>query len=74
VNVNGENGASTATTAWNYFTHDQASSQAYRWGEDGLEGISDDKQRLCFALVLWQGPDPRPQREWIGKKPALRDR
>ncbi len=36
--------------AWNDFTHDQARSRAYRWGEDGLAGISDDRQRLCFAL------------------------
>jgi hypothetical protein len=44
--------------AWNYFTHDQARSRAYRWGEDGLAGISDDKQHLCFALSLWNGKDP----------------
>jgi hypothetical protein len=44
--------------AWNFFTHDQARSRAYRWGEDGLAGISDDKQRLCFALALWNGRDP----------------
>jgi hypothetical protein len=44
--------------AWNYFTHDQARSRAYRWGEDGLAGISDDHQRLCFALALWNGKDP----------------
>ena len=44
--------------AWNYFTHDQARSRAYRWGEDGLAGISDDKQRLCFALAVWNGKDP----------------
>lgn len=44
--------------AWNYFTHDQARSRAYRWGEDGLAGISDDKQQLCFALSLWNGKDP----------------
>jgi hypothetical protein len=44
--------------AWNYFTHDQARSRAYRWGEDGLAGISDDKQSLCFALALWNGKDP----------------
>ncbi|MFL5408182.1 MAG: MGH1-like glycoside hydrolase domain-containing protein [Myxococcales bacterium] len=44
--------------AWGYFTHDQARSRAYRWGEDGLAGISDDKQRLCFALSLWNGRDP----------------
>jgi hypothetical protein len=44
--------------AWNYFTHDQARSRAYRWGEDGIAGISDDKQHLCFALALWNGKDP----------------
>jgi hypothetical protein len=44
--------------AWNYFTHDQARSRAYRWGEDGLAGFSDDHQRLCFALALWNGKDP----------------
>jgi hypothetical protein len=43
--------------AWNFFTHDQARSRAYRWGEDGLGGISDDKQHLCFALALWNGKD-----------------
>lgn len=44
--------------AWNFFTHDHARSRAYRWGEDGIAGISDDKQRLCFALALWNGKDP----------------
>jgi len=44
--------------AWSYFTHDQARSRAYRWGEDGLAGISDDKQTLCFALALWNERDP----------------
>ena len=44
--------------AWEHFTHDQARSRAYRWGEDGLAGISDDRQRLCFALALWNGADP----------------
>src|SRR6187402_51509 len=44
--------------AWDYFSHDQARSRAYCWGEDGLGGISDDKQRLCFALALWNGRDP----------------
>ena len=39
--------------AWNYFTHDQARSRAYHWGEDGLAGISDDKQLLCFSVALW---------------------
>ena len=43
--------------AWDYFNHDQARSRAYHWGEDGLSGISDDKQRLCFALALWNGKD-----------------
>ncbi len=44
--------------AWDYFPHDQARSRAYRWGEDGLAGISDDTQRLCLALALWNGRDP----------------
>jgi hypothetical protein len=44
--------------AWNYFTHDHARSRTYRWGEDGLAGLSDDKQRLCFALALWNERDP----------------
>jgi hypothetical protein len=43
--------------AWDYFSHDQARSRAYRWGEDGLAGISDDQQGLCFALALWNGKD-----------------
>ena len=43
--------------AWNYFPHDHARSRAYRWGEDGLAGISDDRQILCFALALWNGQD-----------------
>src|SRR5204863_9351520 len=45
-------------TAWEYFPHDHARSRAYRWGEDGLAGISDQQQRLCFALALWNGSDP----------------
>jgi Glycosyl hydrolase family 63 C-terminal domain len=44
--------------AWNYFTHDNAQYRAYRWGEDGLAGISDSGQLLCFALALWNGRDP----------------
>jgi hypothetical protein len=44
--------------AWDYFSHDQARSRAYHWGEDGLAGFSDDKQHLCFALALWNGRDP----------------
>ena len=49
---------SSGGDAWNYFSHDQARSRAYRWGEDGLGGISDDRQILCFALALWNGRDP----------------
>ena len=44
--------------AWNYFSHDQSRSRAYRWGEDGLAGISDDRQQLCFAVAIWNGRDP----------------
>jgi len=44
--------------AWSYFSHDQSRSRAYHWGEDGLAGVSDDKQLLCFALALWNGRDP----------------
>src|SRR5216117_2401381 len=49
---------SASGDAWQYFSHDQARSRAYRWGEDGLGGISDDRQLLCFALALWNGQDP----------------
>ena len=45
-------------SAWDSFPHDHARSRAYRWGEDGLLGLSDEKQRLCFALALWNGADP----------------
>src|SRR5437868_14509729 len=45
-------------TAWEYLPHDHARSRAYRWGEDGIAGISDNHQRLCFALALWNGRDP----------------
>jgi hypothetical protein len=44
--------------AWNYFPHDQARSRAYRWGEDGIAGICDERQRMCLALALWNGADP----------------
>ncbi len=44
--------------AWDYFSHDQSRSRAYRWGEDGLAGLSDDQQQLCFALAVWNGVDP----------------
>ena len=45
-------------TAWEYFPHDHARSRAYRWGEDGIGGICDRHQRICFALALWNGRDP----------------
>ena len=44
--------------AWSYFSHDQARSRAYKWGEDGIAGLCDDHQRLCFAIALWNGSDP----------------
>jgi hypothetical protein len=44
--------------AWEYLPHDHARSRAYRWGEDGIAGVSDDMQRLCLALALWNGNDP----------------
>jgi hypothetical protein len=44
--------------AWAYFSHEQSRSRAYRWGEDGLAGFSDDKQQLCLSLALWNGRDP----------------
>jgi hypothetical protein len=45
-------------SAWEYLPHDHARSRAYRWGEDGIAGISDNHQRLCFAIALWNGADP----------------
>jgi hypothetical protein len=44
--------------AWSYFSHDQARSRAYKWGEDGIAGLCDDHQRICFAVALWNGADP----------------
>ena len=44
--------------AWSFLSHDQARSRVYHWGEEGLAGVSDDRQRLCFALALWNGKDP----------------
>src|SRR6516225_3728318 len=44
--------------AWEFFPHDHARSRAYRWNEDGLGGICDDRQTLCFALAFWNGADP----------------
>ena len=49
---------SAGGSAWEHFDHDQARSRAYRWNEDGLGGICDEGQRLCFALALWNGRDP----------------
>ena len=45
-------------TAWDYFPHDHARSRAYRWNDDGMAGICDDRQTFCFALALWNGKDP----------------
>ena len=44
--------------AWDFLSHNQSRSYTYRWGEDGLMGISDDQQQLCFALALWNEADP----------------
>lgn len=52
--------------AWSYFLHAQARSRAYRWGEDGLLGICDDQQRLCFALSLWNKRDPILKERFFG--------
>ena len=49
---------SASGNVWESFTHDMARSRAYRWGEDGLLGITDRECRLCFALALWNGRDP----------------
>src|SRR5438105_4237522 len=53
-------------TSWEYFPHDHARSRAYRWGEDGILGISDNHQRLCFALTLWNGQDPILKERFFG--------
>jgi len=53
-------------TAWDYFSHDQARSRAYRWGEDGIAGLSDDDQCLCLALALWNGKDPILKERFFG--------
>jgi hypothetical protein len=57
---------STHGTAWDYFPHDHARSRAYRWGEDGILGISDNHQRLCFAVALWNGRDPILKERYFG--------
>ncbi|OLP17764.1 glucosidase [Leptolyngbya sp. 'hensonii'] len=53
-------------TAWDFFSHDQARSRAYRWGEDGIAGICDDHQWLCFAIALWNGADPILKERFFG--------
>src|SRR5919109_2302404 len=53
-------------TAWDYFPHDQARSKAYRWGEDGIGGICDRHQYICFALALWNGRDPMLKERLFG--------
>ncbi len=52
--------------AWSYFTHDQARSRAYRWGEDGIAGVSDDRQHLCLSVGLWNGADPILKERFFG--------
>src|SRR5436309_9541308 len=52
--------------AWNYFPHDHARSRAYRWSEDGIGGISDFKQRLCFAFAVWNERDPILKERFFG--------
>ncbi len=56
--------------AWNYLTHDMSRSKAYRWGEDGIAGISDKAQRVCFALALWNGNDDILKERLFGLTPA----
>jgi hypothetical protein len=57
---------STYGTAWDYLPHDQARSKAYRWNEDGLGGICDRQQFICFALALWNGRDPTLKERLFG--------
>lgn len=56
--------------AWNYLTHDTARSKTYRWGEDGIAGISDNRQRICFALALWNTKDDIIKERLFGLTPA----
>ncbi len=55
--------------AWNYITHDMSRSKAYRWGEDGIAGISDNQQRICFAIALWNGKDDILKERLFGLTP-----
>jgi len=57
---------SPSGTAWDFFPHDHARSRTYRWGEDGLLGISDEECRMCFALSLWNGADPILKERFFG--------
>jgi hypothetical protein len=57
-------------TAWDYFPHDHARSRAYRWGEDGIGGISDRRQYICFALAFWNGNDPILKERLFGLVPT----
>ncbi len=57
---------STNGDAWNYLTHDEARSKTYRWGEEGIAGISDDKQLLCFAPAFWNNIDPILKENFFG--------
>jgi len=52
--------------AWNYTTHDMARSKAWRWGEEGIAGVCDDQQLLCFAVALWNGKDPIIKERFFG--------
>jgi hypothetical protein len=59
---------SASGDAWNYFPHEHARSRAYRWNEDGIGGISDFKQRLCFAFAFWNERDPFLKERFFGRK------
>src|SRR5688572_18572983 len=61
---------SPSGTAWDYFPHDHARSRVYRWGEDGIAGISDRHQLICFALALWNGNDPILKERLFGLVPT----
>src|SRR5436190_18321072 len=56
--------------AWAFLTHDMARSKAYRWGEDGIAGVCDRYQLLCFALALWNGKDPILKERMFGLVPS----
>ena len=57
---------SAGGTAWEYFPHDHARSRAYRWGEDGIGGICDMQQKICFAVAMWNGRDPILKERFFG--------